>query len=247
MSLETEVKDVINQKLNDGTIEKIISEQLEKGVSNAMENLFRSYGDVTKIIEEKIKSVMVPYLEGYDYSEYITKLDSVLVDVLKHAALDNKVMLENFKELMMPVENDTIKASELFDRWTKYVAKNVETDGLEIDYDDEPTYECVEVSMEFEENSERSWSSFSHAVITLECDHDENMNFQFRISRYKESRDETWDIHFDRTPDIKSLRRLNDFEILLMRLEQGHIKLDLDTTHETDEIRPEKEPEISFS
>ncbi|SUA70143.1 hypothetical protein [Paenibacillus polymyxa] len=76
MTLENSIKDVISKKLEDGTVEKLIEQQLEKGVVNALENLFRSYGDVTKIIEEKVKSVMVPYLESYDYSKYIIKLDS---------------------------------------------------------------------------------------------------------------------------------------------------------------------------
>lgn len=77
MSLENSIKDVIANKLEDGTVEKLVSEQLEKGVTNALDNLFRSYGDITKVIEEKVKSVMVPYLVSYDYSQYIVKLDSV--------------------------------------------------------------------------------------------------------------------------------------------------------------------------
>src|SRR5699024_4551037 len=100
MNLENSIKDVISKKLEDGTIENLIAEQLEKGVTHALDNIFRSYGDVTKVIEDKVKSVMVPYLENYDYSEYITKLDSVLTDVLKSSALENKKLLENFKELM---------------------------------------------------------------------------------------------------------------------------------------------------
>ncbi len=76
MNLENSIKDVITKKLEDGTVEKLVSEQLENGVNAALKDLFGNYGDVTKIIKEKVKSVIVPYLENYDYSEYVTKLDS---------------------------------------------------------------------------------------------------------------------------------------------------------------------------
>ena len=102
MNLENSIKDVISKKLEDGSIEKLVEEQLEKGVSNALSSLFSGYGDVTKVIEKQVKSVMIPYLSQYDYSNYIVKLDSILVDVLKASSLENKKMLENFKDLMLP-------------------------------------------------------------------------------------------------------------------------------------------------
>ena len=145
MNLENSIKDVITKSLEDGLVEKLVAEQLEKGITNALGNLFRSYGDVTEIIEKQIKSVMVPYLEKYDYSEYITKLDSVLVDVLKNTTFENKKMLENFRDLMVVEEKEEIKVSELFNIWTEFVAKNVDTDDLDVDFDDGPHYEYVEL------------------------------------------------------------------------------------------------------
>ncbi|PHA03023.1 hypothetical protein COE51_01380 [Bacillus pseudomycoides] len=246
MNLENNIKDVISKKLADGVVEKLIEEQLEKGINNALSSLFGSYGDVTEIIEKQIKSVMIPYLENYDYSKYIVKLDSVLVDVLKSSASENKKILENFKELMIPTEEKSIKVTELFEKWKEYVAKNVETDGLEIDYDDEPSYEYVEVRFEVEEDEGRSWSSFEYATLVFECDHDEKMNFAIRLSRWKDDKKKEWRMEYDRIPDMNSLRRLNEFDMLLMKLNQNYTKLILDGTFDNDSVRPEKEPEASF-
>lgn len=247
MTLENSIKDVITQKLEDGSVEKIISEQFEIGLKKSLDNMFSSYGDVTKILEKQLKSVLVPYLESYDYSEYIVKMDSVLVEILQNTAVDNKKMLENFKELMTPQEEKKIKASDLFDKWIKFVAKNVETDDLEIDYDDYPTYETVHVTMEVEEDEDRSWSSFKHATLIFECEHDEEMNFAIRLSKYTGGRkDEGYDISYDRTPDIKSLRYLKDFEVYLMALAQSGTQLILDKTYDSEDVRPKKEPEATF-
>ena len=247
MTLEQSIKDVITKKLEDGTVEQLISEQLEKGVKNALENLFRSYGDVTKIIEENVKSVMIPYLEGYDYSKYIVKLDSILVDVLKSSALENKKLLENFKELMVPEKDKVIKVTELFERWMKYVEENIETDGLDIDYDDRPRYESVEVRFEVEYNTERSWSEIERAVVVFECDHDEDMNFEINIHRWKKYDKETWTIDYDSVHDLNSLRNLNEFEVLLMKLKQNYTRLIIDSDGDSDEVTSDKEPEATWS
>ncbi|PGV23050.1 hypothetical protein [Bacillus cereus] len=245
MNLETSIKDAITKKLEDGTVEKLIGEQLEQGMNKALSQLLGSYGDVTALIEKQIKSVMVPYLEKYDYSQYITKLDDVLVEVLKHVAAPNHKLVYNFQQLMLPETEKELIATDLFTKWTEYVANNVETDGLEIDYIDEPSYQSVEVTMNVEKDNERSWSSFEYATLLFECEHDETMNFAIRLSRWK--KEEGWSIDYDKSPDISSLRSLSDFEILLMRLDQGGTQLILDSEYESDDVRPEKEPEVTLS
>lgn len=245
MNLEKNIKDVIAQQLENGIVEKLIAEQLKQGVSIALEDLFASYGgEARKVIENKLKSVIVPYLETYDYSEYITKLDHVLVETLREASFDNRKLLENFKNLMIEEKEKTIKLSDLFNEWKKYVAKQVETDGLEVEFDDRPEYEAVEVSVQVERNEDRSWSSFEYATIFFECEHDEDLNFEIPISSYK--KDKEWDINYRTSNELKSLRHLNDFEILLMRLSQNAVKLALDIEWKEEEVTPDKEPEATF-
>lgn len=246
MNLENTIKDVISKKLMDGTVEQLVAEQLEKGITNALDNLFRSYGDVTKIIEDQIKSVLVPYLENYDYSHYITKLDTVLVEVLENSTSENRMLLENFKGLMSVDENKEVNVSELFNIWMKFVAEEVDTDDLEVCFDDGPGYEHVEVRMEVEEDEDRSWSSFKYATLVFECESDDSLNFAIRLSRYVNDREEGWDIQYDIKRDIRSLKYLNSFEILLMKMDQNGTKIILDTTYENDEVLPEAEPEATF-
>lgn len=245
MNLENSIKSVIEEKLVDGTVEKLVAEHLEKGVTKALESLFSSYGDVTKVIEKQIKSVMVPYLEKYDYSTYISKLDSVLIEVLQNSALENKKLLENFKGLMIPIEDGDIKVTDVFGKWKEYVANNVETDELEIDYDDYPSYEFVEVTFTTEYGEGRDWTKYEQAIIFFECEHDETMNIKIPIHRFSDI-NTNWTIDYKSSSDINTLRNLNEFEVYLMKLTQGYGKLVLDSEFERDEVRPEKEPEAHF-
>lgn len=244
MNLENSIKDVITTKLEDGTVEKLIGEELEKGVTNALNNLFRSYGDVTKIIEEKVKSVMVPYLENYDYSEYITKLDSVLVDVLNSSALDNKKILENFQGLMSYKAVDEIKVTQLFDKWQEYASKNIDTSDLELSFDDGVSYGYVETSFEIEYEEDRSWSNIKYAKIVFECEKDNELNLEIKITNYNGN---GWKLDYRPTPDIRSLRRLDAMELLLMNLYQSYTTIIIDKDWGEGEIEVDAEPEASFS
>lgn len=243
MNLENSIKDVITQKLEDGTVEKLIAEELEKGIKKSLESLFGHYGDASKVIEEKIKSVMVPYLESYDYSKYILKLDTVLVEILQNTALDNKKMLENFKHLSSYENVKEIKVSELFEKWMDYVAKKIDTSDLEVVYDDGVSYENPEVELEVEYYNERDWSSYKHATIFFVCAKDEEMNREIKITKFKEY---DWQLDSKPVHDISSLRYLDEFSIFLMNLSQSGTKIIIDTEYESDEVEVEAEPEASF-
>ena len=249
MNLEESIKDVIQTKLSDGTIERIISEKLEKGINDAMNDLFSSYGNVGKVIKEKATEVLIPAIERHDFSDHIVKLDTVLTDIVNNTSLvENQKLLENFRELMIEDEDKkVIKTSELFERYCKYVAANVETNGLDVNTDDgEPTYESVHCSMEFEKEEGRSWSDFEKANIVFECEEDENMNFIIHVSRWQKYDNEKWTIDYKSNPTITSLRYMSDFEVFITKLNRCFCKVVVDDYEEEDWVTPEAEPEASF-
>jgi hypothetical protein len=249
MTIEKHIEDVIKQQMEDGTIQKVVGEQFQRSVEKAIDHLFSSYGDVTKIIEKQVKSVLVPYLESYDYSEYIVKLDHVLVEVLNNTALDNKKILENFQSLMAFKNPDKLKTSEIFDRWIKFANKKIETHGLDVHYEDSPSYENVDCSMEIteDESNNRSWSSMEYVTVIFENEHDEDLNKSFKMYRWKDRKSEGWTVDNRREYPVSSLRYLDEFEIFLMQLSQSFTKIEIDDWHDSGEIEPEAEPEADWS
>ena len=252
MTLEKNISDVISKQLEEGIVEKLVAEHFETSVKNALDRLFRSYGDVTDIIEKKIKEVMVPYLENRDYSGYIVKLETVLEDVLEQTASPHKVLVENFKELMTPLEagQRTLKVTELYEKWRQHVAEYVDTDDLSVEFDDGPHFEEVDVSMTVEEHeSNRSWSTSEDATILFECDHDETLNAKLKIHRWNDIHKEgEWSYHYDsKRMDIQSLRHLDKFQTYLMKLSQQGIRIEIDSHYESDSVQPEVEPEADYN
>jgi hypothetical protein len=247
MELEINIKNVIDQKLSDGTIEKLVAQKFEEGVKNAIDGLFRSYGDVTKVIEEKIKSVMLDRLDKYDYSDYIVKLDFTLQEILKQTTLDNKIILSHFKDLMLDDAPKKIKMSEIFNKFADFVQDNVKTDGLGVSYDDGVSYNPVEITFSVEECDKPSWSIFDRANVYFECEHDEDMNKECSLSRWNEGKNKTWALTFDHNLTFDSLRRLDSFSIFLIKLSQAGTEIEIDDYSDSIEITPSKEPEPSFS
>jgi len=248
MTIENKVKDVIAQKLQEGIVEKLVAENLEKSINKALENLTGTFGDVTKVIERKIKEVMVEQLSSYDYSRYIVKLDCVLTEILQKTALDHKKILENFKELM--VKGDipkVVKVSDIFEQFKKYAAKEVDTGELEVNTDDTPCYGYLNVTMEVEYEEKRSWSNsdFKHAKIIFECKEDEELNCEVRISKFASY---AWHLNDKIDSSICSLRHLDSFKLYLLKLYQNNVDIQIDEDYlEDDEVEVEAEPEASFS
>ena len=250
-SFEEKIAETVNEKLNDGTVEKLVEQYMEKGVSDALKEVFSWSGEGRKLIEKKLNETVVPVIEHHDFNQYLTKLDSVLTEIVNATVLaDNKKILENFKGLMKEPEIKEIRLSEIFKRYCGHVAKNVDTYALKACCDDgEPYYEHVTAGMEVEhEDKSKGWfiSSYEHCTVKFTCDEDVDLNCQVKL--YKGTDEKNWSFRGDTDfIDINSLRNLSDFEVFLMTLKRGFVDITMDGESDCDDdIEPEKKPEWSL-
>lgn len=231
-NLENNIKDCIANELEKGVIEKVIAQQLEKCIEKSISDMFSWGGEIKNVIESKIKSVMIPYIEKYDYSQYITKLDSVLVDVLKNTALDNKKLLENFKNLMTSEDiPKVIKLTNIFDKWNEYCKKEIDKNDIEMDYDG--GYINTRFTVEDVSND---WSIYKTYMVVFECEEDEDLKLEFSIQAYEPKEDTGFTSNYKNVGDLRNLRHLNDFEILMMRISKGYKNIVVDSFEESEEV-----------
>lgn len=245
-SFERKIINTVNEKLNDGTVEKLVGQYIEKGVSDALSNVFSYGGEGKKLIEKKLSETMIPAIEKHDFNQYLTKLDTVLTEIVNSTSLaDNKEILENFKGLMKEPETKEIKLSEIFEQYCRHVAGNVNTDDLEACCDDgEPYYEHVSAQMEVEHEDKRWFkSTYDDCVVRFICDEDENLNCQIKL--YKHTNKDKWMIlNYNDSVDISSLRELGGFKVFLMTLYRAFTEIVLDVESDSDDdIEPEEKPE----
>lgn len=247
--LREEFISIIDSKLEDGTVERIFSTEFEKAIQSAVQDLFRSYGDVGKALTEKLKSVMLPIVSSYDYTKYIVNLSSILEEILKNCSYENRKILGNFKDLIAVPDYKQISVHDLWEEWKDFVAEEVNTDTLEICYDDGVSYQPVEVEYYIRLYNRPSWAARDHGVLVFECEHDETLNFEIPIQRWDHCKDEGWEINYQTAPLIGELRTANHIQVKLSNLAQCGVCLVFNKGEMVgcDEVTPNKEPEPTFS
>lgn len=232
-NIEQCVKDCISKELDNGIIEKVITKNLEKCIDDSVRSLFSWDGTLKKCIEEKIESVMSPYLERYDYSGYITKLDIVMTEILKEITLDHRQILDNFKYLMASERIEKIELTKIFEKYCEYCSEKIDNDKVR-DMDCEGGYITCNFSVI---DISSSWSSFENKHVIFTCDEDEDLNFEFYLSRYEGSEKQSFDVSGDfvnRT--LHSIRYANQIEMLLMKLCQEFKPIVLDEIVGNEEV-----------
>lgn len=241
-TLEQAIARIVNEKLNDGTVERIVSEKLEKAVSDAMDDVFSYRGKGREELKNRIEGIMVPAIEKHDFNKYLVKMDTVLTEIINNTNLaDNERILENFRGLMKEPDYKEIKLSDIFKEYCKHVAENVDTDELEVDTDDTPSYQYVSAVMDVEDTGGR-YSSYKECTVTLECEEDGELKIQFRLIKWKE--DKAWNIRdVAEHVDINSLRHMSKFEVFLCTLKRAYVDVIIDTNSAQEEVQPEAEPE----
>lgn len=247
VDFEQKIIECVASKLNSGFVERLVEEKLEKGVSEALESIFSWSGEGKKLIEKKIKEVIVPMIEIHDFNQYLVKLDSCLTEIVQNTNLaDNQKILDNFSNLMQEPASEEVTLSEIFERYIKHVQENVDTSNLEpMCEDGDPSYECVTATMEVKKDSYDNASGWGTAHFT--CEEDESLEFSLRMFTY--GKKGTWRI-LDRMESItlESLRTVSAFEIYLMRIDRAFLDIVIDTEYITvDDIEPDEKPEFSLS
>lgn len=247
--MKEELLKIAQESLSSEEVTAIVKEKFMNALGSAIEDAFR-WGEAKRAVENKVKEVMVPYIENYDFSEYLPKLDSVLTEIINSDfCIGNKKILENFERLMLAPEQKEIKITDLFKAWVKQCEKDIDTDGLDIDYDDGVSYQSVDCEMRFELEDKPSWSSFQRAVITFENEHDEKLNVEIPVSKYirSDGKEEPYTLSVYKDIMISSLRNLSEFDVLILRLSRAGTAIIIDKEYYESYIQPEKEPEASFS
>ena len=249
-NFDEDIRRITNEVLQDGTVDRIIREKVTDGIEKAIVASF-DYGKLRNAVKDRVEQILVPFIEKYDMSDYIVKLDTVLTEIVNQTALvDNKRLLQNFQYLMTEPQEKEVKLSDLFREYKKHVAENMETCGREVLFEDsEPEYEPMEAYFQFNPEDSYSWSSFDHAEIIFgveEEEQQEELNRTIRVSRYKKERKDGFKLSIDMDPDLHSLTRIPDFDLLLMKLQRADVRIIIDEKQGSDDISSENKPEATF-
>lgn len=243
-TFEERVTKAVSEKMNDGTVEKLVADAAEKALKESINDQFRWNGEAKKIIDEKVKAVMTETIEKVNLNDYTVKLDTVLSEIINTTNLiDNKEILENFKNLMIGPDKDVISLKDVFEKYREYVGKNVNTSDLEVYTDDEPRYQNVTAEVTVDTRDSLFGGRFCD--LLFKCQEDEELtkkiqlyeprlNGRFRI------------VSFRGEINLNSLRHIDDFDIFMMKLDRAFCDITDITDMYDDDVEVEAEPEADW-
>ena len=247
--MKDELLKIAQECMTEEEVKQIVKEKFVKAFSSAVEASFR-WGELEKTIKKKIIESMVPYIEKYDFSEHLPKLDVVLTEIVNSDLfVGQKTVINNFKDLMFEPDEKEVKITDLFKKWIKKCEREIDTDGLEICYDDGVSYCDVDCEMYVEILDRPSWSSIERVLVTFKNDHDESLNKEISLTAWVKSSGEMDSYKLSVSSDvcISSLAYLDEFEVYLLKLERAGTSIVIDKGYEESSIIPEAEPEATFS
>lgn len=243
-TFEERIAKAVTDKLNDGTVEELVSDAVTKALKSSIEEQFGWNGDTRKVIDEKVKKVMTPAIERVSLDDYVVKLDAILTEIINSTNLvDNKEILGNFKSLMTEPDKDVISLKDVLEKYKEYVSKNVDTSELEIFTGDGPRYQNVTAEVTVDTRDSIFGGRFCNLVF--KCEEDEKLT---KVIHLYESRSNRFRITgFKSELDINSLRYVDEFDILMMRLDRAFCDItDIMEMHD-DDVEVEAEPEASWN
>lgn len=243
-TFEERISKAVSEKMNDGTVEKLVADAAEKALKESINEQFRWDGEAKKIIDEKVKAVMVQAIEHVDLNEYTVKLDTVLTEIINSTNLiDNKEILGNFKSLMTEPDKDTISLKEVFEKYKEYVSESVDTSELEVYTDDEPRYQNVTAEVTVDTRNSIFRGRFCDLVF--KCEEDEKLTKEIHL--YESKRKGFRITRFESELDINSLRYVDKFDIFMMRLDRAFCDITDIMDMYDDDVEVEAEPEASWN
>lgn len=243
-TFEERIVKAVTDKLNDGTVEELVSDAVTKALKSSIEEQFEWNGDAKKVIDEKVKEVMTPTIERVNLDEYTVKLDTVLTGIINSTNLiDNKEILGNFKSLMTEPDKDVISLEDVFEKYKEYVSKNLDTSDLEVYTDDEPRYQNVTAEVDVHIRDNIFGGRFCDLVF--KCEEDEKLTKVIHLYESKSNR--FCIMRFKSELDINSLRSIDEFDIFMMRLDRAFCDITDIMEMYDDDVEVEAEPEASWN
>ena len=139
------MKDLINgvfeKKMQDGTIEKIVSEKIDNMIKAICDDQMKWGGAAKKAMEEKLSPIILQAVERSDLSDMVTKITMMINASLRGSELEQYHDILQSARIIFGL-NDTIKAlkekgkvtlSEIFEKYKEYLNYIYDKDDFEKD------------------------------------------------------------------------------------------------------------------
>lgn len=249
---------VLSEKLENGFIEKKISESLDKCLGDVIESMFSRYDSpLKKQLVEKLEPIISLSIADSTFEGLTTKLTIIINDLIEKSEFSKINDLEKLNKVLgsdrKAFDKNPVKLSEIFEKYNKWLEKELEKQHYnqdELDFDDGSATVYFDTSLEIvneDDDKENDRLYFSRRrneeKYRLKCEientdvlsYESDFHYDIEFSLY-ESYDGKKRINISRDLTIDELSNLPPFILYLYNLHNNYIDIIVDKTYFTDEI-----------
>lgn len=245
-SIEQLIQEKFEEKLENGDFEKIISDSLDKMISNTLSSLAGYKSALSLELENKLAPILSSAIANSKLKNLTNKVTLLLNQIMSNSELSGLSKIEEKLKVYLgyPLKDvKTIKLSDIFNEYVKF-AKN-ECLHLHID-DEDIEYECGRGTLYFTVNLEKIEENKSYfgnkkykLFVTPNNDLSEysdypELDIEFEISDFKH-------IRFSAPIDLARLTYYPAFIWFLIQLSNNFVKVEVDNESISEEISIEYE------
>lgn len=246
------MKDLINrvfeEKLQDGTIEKIVSERIDAMINEICLDQMRWSGSAKKAMEEKLSPLILQAIENSDLSSMVTKITMMINASMRGSEV------EQYHDVLQSVKNifdandfisdlrkkKVVRLSEIFERYKEYL--NVVYDKDDFDKEDicddgDSVTASVMCGLRVDSENDRGFSWFKPGyeveLYAEKYDNSKSGDIRFRL-RWNYDKTKLYLQGDFSTMTLSELRHVPQFILYLATIERELIEIEVDMDQEED-------------
>lgn len=186
----------LNAYIDSDTFKTMLKEEIEAQTRKAIVSSL-DYGDLHRAIRDKLNEMLIPAIRSWNPTNYVEIFEQMLNQVYQASIGEATVeMLERLGAAIKPVPNE-MSIDDLVDTYAKFVAEYIDTNKLEVLFDDGPHYELIECTATFKEEDDANYFApwVKHGTLRLSCAQDDYNEFTLDVPFIRGNRrDGDWTI-----------------------------------------------------
>ena len=244
------INNVIEKKMQDGTVEKIIADKFEEMVTAICNDQMKWNGTAKKAMEEKLNPLILEAVEKSDLSSMVTKITMLINAALKGSEVESyhdvlasiKSIFDTNDDIKTLREKKVVKLSEIYEGYKEYLQVLYDRDDFDredITDDGESVTAEIECSLQVAPEDDRGFSwrkpGYDVELSTDKSNDDKSGDIRFKLE---------WDyngtqlrLYGDfRSLTLSDLRHCPGFILYLAAIEREWIAVEIDIECDDDVI-----------
>lgn len=241
------IEKVFNEKMNNGSFEKIINEKLDDMFRRVLDDMCGYCGESKKLLEQKIEPLLNSCIENYNFGDYALKLNDAFNDIIKNsdyfAAERMRLGFDKLSGSANQVKfGSEIKLSEIFDKYTDFIEECFDESDVEdiLNEGDEDKYCVINCFSELKNIEGTVFSRRDNKILTLSnelAEDNAKMAIKSKIEvEIIKSYDGTHRLDFNSNIPLSELDNVPGFILYLMQVKNKCCKIIIDKEYISEDV-----------